>query len=68
MEKQSNTGWALDIASRNKTHYYKNGVSLCGKAIEKPYMKHFDIERNGSKYFHDCTLCIKELSLTSKKN
>lgn len=60
--KSKNEGWADDISKyKAKTHYYKDGVSLCGKAIEKPYMRNFNKEKFASKYSCDCVLCIKKL-------
>lgn len=54
-------GWSNDITKHNaKTHYYKNGVSLCNKATVKKHMKIFDAERVGSKYFKDCCICVKK--------
>lgn len=32
-------GWSLNITKRQKTHYYKKGVSLCGRAFVEPFMK-----------------------------
>lgn len=54
-------GWSNDVASRNLRHYYRNGESLCKKAIVKPYMNVFDKESTGSKYAKDCNICIKKL-------
>jgi hypothetical protein len=54
-------GWDLDVGKKGgKTHYYKNGVSLCGKAETKNYMTNFDKERSGNVYFNDCSTCIKK--------
>ena len=59
MKKQE--GWSSDVtAVRAKTHYYKNGISLCGKAKTKHFMKNFDKERVGNKFFCDCGICIKK--------
>jgi len=56
----ANEGWSNDITVRAKTHYYKNGKSLCGKAGVKKHMKIFDKERIGSKYYCDCMVCVKK--------
>lgn len=57
----SQEGWANDVTAKNmRTHYYKDGVALCGKGVVKHFFKNFD-KRDGSKYFHDCQSCINEL-------
>lgn len=56
-----NEGWANDITTRNRRHYYKDGVSLCGKAKEKHHMRHFDRDSKGSHYACDCNTCIRKL-------
>ena len=58
---ENKEGWSNDITAKHtKTHYYKNGTSLCGKAEVKKYMRSFDKERLGNKYFKDCSICIKK--------
>lgn len=66
-EQSKNEGWAHDVSSRNKRHYYKYGESLCGKAKEKSFMKGFDKEHEGSKYFFDCMICEKKRKELSEK-
>lgn len=51
-------GWCVDIASNNKTHYYKNKVSLCGVQKQKHYFNNLQI-REGNKWAQDCRKCIK---------
>jgi len=52
-------GWADDITTRNRVHYYKDGVSLCNKAKQK---FHMTIYRDGigSKWNYDCSICVKK--------
>ena len=58
MEKE---GWGTDVTAKGaKTHYYKDGKSLCGKAVVKHFMNNFNKERTGSKYSCDCGICIKK--------
>jgi hypothetical protein len=57
-------GWSL---SKGKTHYYKNGISLCGYRKLNVSNRVFDSERLGNIYFKDCAICCKkqkELLLT----
>jgi len=67
-DKQSNEGWSIDITNKRATHYYKNGVSLCGKEIEKFYMDNFNksIEYSQVLGFH-CILCEKKLRKDANK-
>lgn len=53
-------GWSDSIISRSKTHYYVDGVSLCGRKGVDRGNRNFEI-RTGSKFFNDCELCIKKL-------
>jgi hypothetical protein len=66
-EQSKNEGWSWNVTDHNKTHYYKDGVSLCGKAKEKEFMKQFDKTRIGSKYFFDCMICEKKRKELSEK-
>jgi hypothetical protein len=60
---EERVGWSGNITKKNRrTHYYKNGVSLCGKERVEKHMRVFDATRSGSKYFKDCVLCIKKLN------
>ncbi len=55
-----NEGWATDIAQRGgKEHYYKDGKSLCRRAVEKKYFRVFD-KSKGSIYFEQCAICVKK--------
>jgi hypothetical protein len=54
------SGWSLSTISRGKTHYYKDGVSLCGKRKVDLSNRNFDSKRMGNIYFHDCGICIKK--------
>ena len=64
MKNIKQEGWAGDITAKGaKTHYYKDGISLCGKALVKEHMKIFDRERFGSKWVCDCGFCIKNNNL-----
>jgi len=53
-------GWSDSIISNSKVHYYKDGISLCGKKYVDNGNRNFEI-RTGSKYFNDCQLCIKKI-------
>lgn len=52
-------GWADDITTRAKTHYYKDGESLCGKTKDNFRLKHFK-KGVGDVYANDCSLCVKK--------
>lgn len=59
--QQPREGWADDITKgRAKTHYYKDGKSLCGKATDNFRLRYFEM-RIGSKYAHDCGACINKI-------
>ena len=62
MKNIEQEGWAGDMTAPGKarTHYYKDGISLCGKALVKKHMKFFYKERVGSKWCCDCVFCIKK--------
>jgi hypothetical protein len=58
-----NEGWAIDITSKNATHYYKNGISLCNKTTEKFYMSNFDKLKDYTQILGNvCSLCQKKLN------
>ena len=63
-KKDNKEGWSDSIITyKNPIHYYKNGVSLCGKAVIDNGHKNFD---KSKKYLNDkfcgyCVLCIKKL-------
>lgn len=64
-----NEGWAEDISSHGLRHYYKDGVSLCGRAKEKHFFRNFDKESLGYAFAEDCKLCIKKKKeLVEKEN
>jgi len=50
-------GWAIDVASRNHTHYYKDGKSLCNKKIAKDYFKYTKTKEFTQVLGFTCTLC-----------
>jgi hypothetical protein len=52
-------GWALDITTRNREHYYRNGISLCKKATLKDHMK-INGSELGSKWCGQCAVCCKK--------
>lgn len=52
-------GWSIDINSRAKTHYYKDGKSLCGRVEIKKHMRNFS-KQKGSIYFEQCPTCVKK--------
>lgn len=61
MSQTDREGWSNNITKRrDRTHYYKNGISLCGLAVAQNFMRSFDKERIGDKYFMDCEICIKK--------
>lgn len=62
MEKE---GWSIDITSKNRIHYYKDGVSLCGKSRVKDYMTNFDKTSGFSAMSFDCAYCEKKLNKIS---
>jgi hypothetical protein len=62
---QLKEGWSIDITNKRATHYYRNGVSLCGKETQKFYMGNFDKSIEYSQILGSvCSLCEKKL----KKN
>jgi hypothetical protein len=58
-------GWCNDITglSGRRRHYYKNGISLCGKHKVKHFFNIFDPDSPGDKYTQDCCICIKRLKI-----
>ncbi len=58
-----NEGWSIDITKKGAVHYYKNGMSLCGKKILREYMKHFDSRPNFSAVLgYPCSICSKKIN------
>jgi hypothetical protein len=56
-------GWAIDVASKNRNHYYKDGVSLCGKATQKEYMTGFNKSKDFSVVLgYNCSICEKKIN------
>jgi hypothetical protein len=64
--KISNEGWCIDVTSRGRTHYYKDGVSLCGEAREKHFFTNFNKDEDGYAFSKDCKYCIKKLKQLKK--
>lgn len=62
-------GWSLSVIKGGKTHYFRNGVSLCGKSKVNRGNKRFDKDRMGNVFFHDCATCVKYeyMELTQQK-
>jgi len=54
-------GWALDITTKNTTHYYRDGISLCKKAKLKHFMKMYDKNYVGSFFTGECSICAKKI-------
>lgn len=55
-------GWGVDVTNKKATHYYKDGVSLCGKERQKFYMDKFDTRENYTMLLgYTCSLCQKKL-------
>lgn len=42
-----------------KTHYYKDGISLCKRVKDTIHLRIFE-KRTGSIYFYDCATCVKK--------
>jgi len=56
-------GWSDSIISRTKTiHYYKHGVSLCGRKPLDKGNRLFDIspKTKSDSYSHYCKICISK--------
>ena len=51
-------GWGNDITSRGKTHYYKDGESLCGIVKDSFRVRTFS-KGIGDVYANDCAICVK---------
>lgn len=66
-EHPTREGWVDDISSHGLRHYFKDGFSLCGRAKEKHFFRHFDKETIGSEFACDCKLCIKKLKKLREK-
>jgi len=61
-------GWSIDVASKQMTHYYKNGKSLCTLKIVEPYMNQFDNSVNYSQVLgYTCILCSKKLKAMNEQ-
>ena len=55
-------GWSIDVTNKKATHYYRNGVSLCGKETQKFYMDKFDKSPDYSQVLgYVCSFCHKKL-------
>lgn len=55
-------GWSIDVTNKKATHYYKDGVSLCGKEHQKFYMDKFDTSVDYTVLLgYTCSLCHKKL-------
>jgi len=55
-------GWSIDITNKNATHYYREGISLCGKATQKFYMDKFEKSVDYSQVLgFSCRFCYKKL-------
>jgi hypothetical protein len=53
-------GWSVDVTNKRATHYYKEGVSLCGKDTQKFYMTKFDKSTDYTQILGSvCNLCEK---------
>lgn len=59
MEKE---GWSDSIIGTGTIHYYKNGKSLCGRAVVNNGHKIFDDSTRdlNDRYSCHCLLCIKK--------
>jgi hypothetical protein len=63
MDIKDNEGWAIDICSKNVTHYYKDGVSLCKRKLAKDYFDRYHKEKDYSQVLgFVCTNCQKKLN------
>ena len=62
--KNRNEGWSDSYIRTNTStiHYYKDGVSLCGRSKVDLGNRHFEKgEKNiNDAYSHHCKLCIKK--------
>lgn len=55
-------GWAIDVCSKNVTHYYKDGKSLCKRKLDKEYFDRYHKEKDFSVILgFVCTLCQKKV-------
>jgi hypothetical protein len=55
-------GWSIDVTNKKATHYYKNGVSLCGKETQKFHLNNFDKSLDYSQVLgFVCSFCHKKL-------
>lgn len=56
-------GWSIDVTSKNVTHYYKDGISLCGRKRLLFHMDKFDKSKDYSQILgFNCELCLKKLN------
>ena len=56
-------GWSgsyIGYTASTRIHYFKNGISLCGRKRQDSGHLHFDKERAGSPKSYDCMFCIKK--------
>lgn len=55
-------GWSIDITNKKATHYYRGGVSLCGKETQKFYMDNFDTNIDYTQILGSiCSFCHRKL-------
>lgn len=64
MKREDQEGWS-DSLIRTKSliiHYYKKGVSICGRSKVDMGNKHFETSKKdiSDAYSHHCKLCIKK--------
>jgi len=63
MESNNKKGWSIDITSKNVTHYYENGLSLCKRKEAQPFMNRFHDEKDYTQVLGSvCTICYKKLN------
>lgn len=54
-------GWAIDVTNKNHTHYYKDGKSLCGRALDKEFFNGYDNSDTFSGILgYTCSICEKK--------
>ena len=54
-------GWSSSVIGyRRHSHYYKNGISLCGRMETDNGHKYFDKSKRtkGDSYSYHCKICI----------
>lgn len=60
IEQQGHEGWSDTVLrSRKKIHYYKEGVSLCGKSLVTQHNHNFAMG-GGSIYHGNCAICVNK--------